>query len=371
MKTVTDISDGVLTNLLAGHAPVISVYYALDARPEQEEDAELRWKALVQQLAEQTTDGREAMQAVARQALAALPGSGTLAAFASDGELVHVTEMPGGRQTDLVMYGPLPHLLPVLEWRQDHPAYVLAVCDRTGADLEICPEAGTRPVRETVDGPDDEIVRNAPGGWSQMRYQHRAEDSWEHNAAHVADALSRAVARVSARVVLLAGDVRAVQYVTKHLPKAVRHQVRIRGVSGSRSHDGAFDGRRAQVEAERRGEGERQTRELLQEMAEERGPRGRTVEGVRETTEALARGQVRTLVLTHDPSDTRTAWFGPGPTDIADREMPDRGGPRLSPGSLADVAARAALLTDADVRVVPPGTEGAPAHGVGALLRYT
>jgi hypothetical protein len=42
----------------------------------------------------------------------------------------------------------------------------------------------------------------------------------------------------------------------------------------------------------------------------------------------------------------------------------------LSPAPLADVVVRAALLTGADVRVLAPGTQGAPAYGIGALCRY-
>ncbi|MEU9047785.1 MULTISPECIES: hypothetical protein [unclassified Kitasatospora] len=72
------------------------------------------------------------------------------------------------------------------------------------------------------------------------RYQHRAEDSWEHNAVKVAEALGTALAEVDAHVLMLVGDVRARQYLTKHLPSRVRRDVSIRPVSGSRSPDGAW-----------------------------------------------------------------------------------------------------------------------------------
>ena len=39
-------------------------------------------------------------------------------------------------------------------------------------------------------------------------------------------------------------------------------------------------------------------------------------------------------------------------------------------GRLIDVAVRSALLSDAHVRVIPQGTPGQPAGGIGALCRY-
>jgi hypothetical protein len=370
MTTVNETSDVVLRSLLDTPQPVSSVYYRLEARPELEEAAELRWQALADRLTAQGAD-TATVRTLTSRALTSLPGSGTLAAFAAGGELLYATEMPGARQGDLAVHGPLPHLVPLMEWRQDHPAHVLAVVDRTGADLEAYPEGTTEAIRETVTGTDDEIERNAPGGWSQMRYQHRAEDSWEHNAVRVAEALSRAVAGVSARLVLLAGDVRAMQYLTKHLPKPVLRQASIRSVNGGRSRDGAARERATQVEAETQRAAREETRDLLRRMAEQRRPGGRTVEGVRPTLASLARGRVGTLVLTHDPLDRRTAWFGPEPTHVSDRRrtLTRAGGPTTR-AHLADVAVRAALLTGADVRILEPDTEGAPGQGMGALCRY-
>jgi hypothetical protein len=42
---------------------------------------------------------------------------------------------------------PLPALLPLLAWRQDHPAHVFAVVDRTGADLQLYPSGATQGAR--------------------------------------------------------------------------------------------------------------------------------------------------------------------------------------------------------------------------------
>lgn len=371
MKTAAGpITSGLLRELLATPGPVLTVYFDLEPRPEEEGDAELRWQALSRQLAGEGAEPA-ALEALTRQVQASLPGTGVLTAIAAGDRLLFSTVLPGSRQDDLALRSPLPHLLPLLEWRQEHPAHVLAVVDRTGADLETYPDGTTEVIRQTIDGPHDEIERNQPGGWSQMRYQHRAEDSWEHNAARVADAISQVLSRFSARLLLLSGDVRALQYLGKHLPVWVQRQVSVHRVSGSRSQDGAHEERVAQVEAETHRAARQEIRDLLCRLAEERRPSGHAVEGAHATTVALARGQVGTLMVTHDPGDRRSAWYGPAPTDVSDRRqtLVRRGIPAVR-APLTDVAVRAAILTGAEVRVLPQGTPGAPAQGIGALCRY-
>lgn len=370
MTTTREINSAALRDLLAAPGPVASVYLRLEPRPQPEDDAELRWHSLAKRL---TADGADAatVAALGKEVDSALPGTGVLAAFAAGGELRLSARIPGSAQGDLAAWSPLPHVLPLLEWRQDHPAHVVAVIDRTGADLAAYPAGGTEAVTARVEGTDDEIERNAPGGMAQARYQRRAEDSWEHNAVRVGEAVTELLSRVSARLLLVSGDVRARQYLVKHLPPGVRKQLTIREVSGGRAADGSGPVRAAQVDSEAHHAGEDETRELLRMLSEERHAAGRAVEGARETLQALAGGRVGTLVLAHDPQDGRSAWFGPAPTAVGDR--PERvyaaDGP-VQKAPLGDAAVRTAVLTGADVRVVPPDQPELPAHGIGALCRY-
>ncbi|WP_433228891.1 Vms1/Ankzf1 family peptidyl-tRNA hydrolase [Actinomadura formosensis] len=369
MRANTGVDKKALHRLFTSAGPVASVYVELAAPPE--EDVWLRWQALTGRLAEQGAD-RATIESLTRRVSESVPGSGVLAAFAAHGEVLFALEMPGSDRPDLAVYDALPHVLPLLEWVQERPAYVLALVDRTGADVAAYPCGATEALVQVVDGTDDEIVRNAPGGWSQMRHQHRAEDSWEHNAVRVADALVRTVADLDARLLLLAGDVRALQYLTKHLPERVRREVSIRYVSGGRSPDGAEKDRAAQVAAETRRAADEQTRSLLHLLEERKGPSGRAVEGVQETLDALTQGRVYTLLVVDDPLDRRTAWFGRHPTQVSrDREdLADAGASEITRGPLIDVAVRCALLTGAGIHVVRAGAPDAPAEGIGALCRF-
>jgi release factor family 2 len=377
MRTITETDTKALDEVLRAEGPVASIYFRREPRPRRE-NAELRWHALAEGLAARGA-GPGTLRVLTERVHAALPGSGMLAAFAAGDRLLYATELaqppdlPDQPETafeDAAAYGAAPHLLPLLEWWQEHPAHVLAVVDRTGADIDVFPQGSAEAVHQKVTGPDDEIERNAPGGRSgrsQMRYQHRAEDSWEHNATRVAETLSDDLARYSADLLLLAGDVRALQYLSRHLPPWVRKGVAIREVPGPGTRGEPVPARFAGRETHRAVNDD--NRAVLRRLAEQRYRAGLAVEGPHATLGALSRGQVNTLVVTHDPADRRTAWFGPAPTDVSDRrrELPQTPATRAP---LTDVAVRAAVLTGADVRVLPPGTPDAPARGIGALCRF-
>ncbi|MFD0634641.1 hypothetical protein ACFQ9X_26970 [Catenulispora yoronensis] len=73
-----------------------------------------------------------------------------------------------------------------------------------------------------------------------------------------------------------------------------------------------------------------------------------------------------------EESEPSTAWFGPRPTDISEHRtgvlVPDG---RPAHARFQDVLVRAAVLTDADIRILPEGLEDdGPRRGVAALCRF-
>jgi hypothetical protein len=111
---------------------------------------------------------------------------------------------------------------------------------------------------------------------------------------------------------------------------------------------------------------------LLDEVAEREGPGGRAVTGRQRTLAALADGRVQTLLLAADAAERRTAWFGPGTRDVAaDRKPLVAASLPAQRGPLEDVAARAAILTGAEVRVVAPKHAEDLTEGIGALCRFS
>lgn len=335
-----------LTAVLRPTGGVASVYVG-GVVSQTADEWSARWHALVVRL---RRDGApEPIVDAIHERIAQAPVSAghpvELALFASDGTndgLSPVFVLPGFDQPDWAGYGGPAHVVPILNWLQQRPPYVLVVTDRAGADLVVSGGAGRAPRTRSVRGPDDEIERNAPGGWSQPRYQHRAEDSWRHNAAAVAHATAAALKRTGARLLIVSGDVRAVQLLGERLPAGVRDTVTVRHITGGRSFDGSQHDRPAAVAAVIAAAVAEETARTLATFVEHRGPSDRCVEGRGATIAALERGRVATLLVTPDAVRTREL----------------------------DAAVRLTLLTGANVRVLPVGTAEAPAEGMGALCRY-
>jgi hypothetical protein len=346
--TVGPLTVAAVRDLVRPAVPVVSVYLGLEpAYPtlDTSEDLDLRWRALAARL---SADGADTpiLDAVAARLAGTGPRPGELALFAAHGEILMAQPIPGGSRFDRVRFGAPATVIPLLAWLQGHPAYVTVVTDRTGADITAVPAGAWHGSTSVVVGPDDEIERNAPGGWSQPRYQRRAEDSWRHNAAAVAHGVADAVHDVDAGLVLVAGDVRAVQLLREDLAPLVRHGLTLGHLPGGRSPDGSGPERHTATATAVRDHADRQTVAMLAALHRHSGRRGAAVYGAHATLSALADGRVRTLFVADRARDARMCAFTAArPTDPA--------GVR---GRLVDVAVRAALLTDATVRVVDPGT---------------
>jgi len=370
------LTDHDLLDVLRTTDGVASLY--LGPAPGVEGAADAGWAARWHHLAAcLIADGADGvlLEAVEQAVLRESPtpggaGAAGLVVFAT-GSLIRVLHLPGLDGPDRARFTAPACLVPLLAWVQERPPYVLVVTDRAGADITAS-RGGLDEMRGwSVAGPDDEIERNAPGGWAQLRYQHRAEDSWRHNAGHVARAVVRAVDRVGARLLLVTGDVRAVQLLEERLPARVLGAVTLHHLTGGRTPDGSQESRAEAVAAAGRVLAGEVTGQLLARFAEELPPAGPAVQGADATLDALSHGRVAELLVTPDAADERTAWFGPGPADVRSaHRTPPATWPLARRGNLVDVAVRAALLTGAQVHVVPPGTPGGPDEGVGGLCRF-
>jgi peptide subunit release factor 1 (eRF1) len=245
---------------------------------------------------------------------------------------------------------------------------VLVTTDRSGADL-VGVSPGRDEVRGQAGGATDPIRKVAPGGWSQRRFQQRAENNWEHNAQDVARQVVDLAQRVDARAVLAGGDVRAMQLLRDSLPTEQREG--LIEIAATRSADGSGPRTPAAIAAALETISGRDTTELLRKYAEEAGQNDRATEGVDETIGALQRAQVDVLLLMESAIPDRTAWFGPEPAQVASKEnaLETFAVDNPQEGQLVDVLVRAALGTDAGVRVVP--FSSLLDEGVGALLRWS
>lgn len=367
--TVLDMTD--VCQLACGLDPCASVYLSLlppQATTDTGEDLSLRWRALSARLREQGADDAT-ISAVGHHLAALTPWPTQYAVFAAQGAIRLAVPLPGSAQPDLARFGAPPDVVGLLAWLQRHPPHVLAVIDRTGADITAVRRGTTAGQTTTVVGPDDEIERNAPGGWAQARYQRRAEDSWHHNAVAVAGAITQALDDVGGSLLLLAGDVRAVQLLQDHLHRHGRPGLQVHSLPGGRSPDGSAEARQSAVAQILANHAAAQSAALLDRFLAQWRPGGAAVEGKAATLAALTEGRVDTLLVADDPTDERVAWYGPNTLCAEIGETADD--QWVASGRLTDVAVRAALLTGADVHVLSHQIAGALGDRIGALCRFS
>jgi len=262
---------------------------------------------------------------------------------------------------DLAVRGELPRLGPVLESRQRSVAHMIVVADRVGADV-IAVDAGSELESAEVKGSDLHIHRGHPGGWSQRRFQQRAENRWEANASDVAEVVIEMAKRAEPRFIALAGDVRAVTFLLDQLPADLAD------ISQK------LDGQSPDLIAEQtvRAAADivaRDTVAVLEGYKEAVG-QGRAATDAAQTLAALSDGRVETLLVHDDPDDDRAARFErPGlACSILDLSATNSGPSEDLTGRLVDVAIRSAILSDATIRFVSAHA-GSP-DGLGAILRW-
>ena len=366
-QVAADTSD--LVDLVEAVGPFLTLQLTTEADVDNAaQRSQQRWRAVRDEAAAQGAPPEvlDAVDPIVPDAHLAGQGLGVIA---SAGGVLHVEHAPRAPDRDLVRWAPLPSLLPVVAWRQSTPAYVTVLADRQGADLTAYRRE--RPDLHREAGGDDYPLRKPnAGGWSQRRYHERAEHTWERNAADAAEQVARLARRVEARVVVAAGDERAVTLLQDALPAELAERLVV--VSGGRSPDGSEDlfQQQARVAVELAVNADADA--LLEKFREERGQDDRAAEGTRATLAALAMAAVDVLLVApDDPDDPRTAWFGPEPAHVGttDAEVKGLGVDQPVEGRLVDVALRAALGTGAGIRVVAAG--GGLEGGIGAILRWS
>lgn len=320
-----------LAALFEASGPFATVYLTTDAEIDNAaQRSELRWRSLRESLA--AAGAPEATLSAIDWVVPDAHLFGQCVGVVADSEgLLHVEHHDQVPHRDVARWASLPSVVPLVEWRQASPPHVVVTADRQGADI-VGFRREAPDVTRQAGGSADPLRKSAPGGWSQKRYQQRAENVWERNAEAVAAEVVKLAERLGARVIGVAGDVRAVSMLRNELPRQLADLVVV--LEGDIS-DGIV---RAVADAVAR-----DTVSVVEKFREELGQVDRAVEGPGATLDALARSQVEMLLVPGDADDTEAVGV--------------------------DELVRAAFATGAGIRVVP--RHGGPAGGIGALLRWS
>jgi len=229
-----------------------------------------------------------------------------------------------------VTEGPLPRLAPIIESRQRALPHLVVECDRTGADITAF-DGGDVIGGDTVLGETLHVHRGRPGGWSQRRFQQRAENTWEHNADDVAAAIADLAGRIDPELIAIAGDQRAASLIVGALTPPWRERV---VEIGAGDPEGVADAVVRHLSDLVATDIVRLSERLAESIAVDRG-----CTGTEATLDALAAGRVSTLYV-HDDRGERDTTRRPIAGFQAGVRVPD-------------LAIALALRSGTDVVVVP------------------
>ena len=291
-----------------------------------------------------------------------------------------------------VAAGPTPALLELARLVDDHPTYAVLLADQHDATLALVTQAthGRSVSLESSDYPR----KQQQGGWSQRRFQARADERIAAFARGIADEVQRALDESAIDMLIVAGD----EVITSALGEAFHPSVAERVVGTipldirASEQDVIAATMPIAEEAERRREAE-----AVRALEDALGAGGAGAGGPEAVLAALQVGQVATLLMNDDFAAEGWADFvlptsGVGPVP---RDHPLGGNPGdLLPIAVEEEAIRLAAQTGAGIQIVrsaiptgmaaereipeagseQPRTEAATVldehGGIGALLRF-
>ncbi|GAB3012590.1 Vms1/Ankzf1 family peptidyl-tRNA hydrolase [Streptomyces pseudoechinosporeus] len=299
------------------------------------------------------------------------------ALFATGGQVVldpALTAPPPGGLS--VTWSALPHTAPLLDLLGEDPVCVVAYVDRRGADFELRSALGSREAG-SVTGRQWPLHRTSTVDWSERHFQLRVENTWEHNAAEIADALAVCQEETRADLLILVGDDRERRAVHERLPQRLQDRtMEAPHGPGSRLLD--EDVERIRAEHVRRRAAEDLERFMAARAPDADGNVG-AVEGVPAVIEAAREHRIDELLIIPEGPDThREVWVGEAPDQLAVRRTDTKtlGEPRPWSARADDALLRSVIASGAPALSLTPavpeaGPQTAPVGGLGALLRWT
>jgi len=258
--------------------------------------------------------------------------------------------------------GPTPALGALTRLVEDYPSYAVLLADQHEATLSFITQAtrGQSVALASTDYPR----KQQQGGWSQRRFQARADERVAAFARGIADEVQRALTETGVAMLVVAGD----EVITSALDPAFHPTVKERIVATIRLDNRASE--QEIVEATQplveRAERERE-QAAVEAVRDAVGAGGAGAAGAGSTLTALQAGQVETLVMVDDFAapgwaDYVLPVYGAGNPPA---EHPAGGDPaELRPVALDEEAIRLALLTGAEVQIVHTAVPVDPDQGV-------
>jgi peptide subunit release factor 1 (eRF1) len=287
-------------------------------------------------------------------------------AAAGAGDFFESIQLDAPLDEHWLFVGSVPHIYPLVRLVDQYPRYASVVLDTHQARILVF-GLGSVEKRETVTGV--KTRRSSMGGWSQARYQRRAENFHLHHVKEVVDALDRIVRADNIQHVIVAGDEVVVPLLKEQLPQHLADK--LLDVLKLERDAGEDDIVAATLEVLRRKDAATDA-ERVGELMDAWQSNGLGVVGPEATLRALELGQVDELLISGTPWDLKPVQTfpddaAPGPVGV-ETSAPtpaDQGRLRLS-----DELVTRAQQTAARIRFIEDPSLLKKFGGVGALLRF-
>ena len=285
---------------------------------------------------------------------------------AGAGEFFEAIQLDAPIDDHWLFIGAVPHIYPLVRLVDQYPRYASVLVDTNRARILVF-GLGAVEAREEVTGV--KTRRSSMGGWSQARYQRRAENFHQRHIKEVVDTLDAVVRRDNIQHIIVAGDDVVVSLLREEMPK---HLVdRLVDVLKLDRHAGEDTIIEATLEALRHKDAETDA-DQVREVVDAWQGGGLGVVGPEATLRALALGQVDELLITAAPQDLKTVQklpddAAPEPVVVQTSSAAASDGQQIH---LSDELVTRAQQTGARVRMIENSDLLKPYGGVGALLRF-
>ena len=280
-----------------------------------------------------------------------------IAIFASSGaELFEAIPLETPFDDHWMFVGSLPHLYPLAKLIDTYPRYAAVMLDTNKARIQVFSLAAAERDEKVV---SDKTRRTSKGGWSQARYQRRADNVHLQHMKEVVDALDKIVREENINQIVVSADEQALAKFKEQLPAHLADKI-----VDSLPQSDAFDAIRikdAETDAEK-----------VQELLDEWQSGGLGVVGPEATLSAFELGQVEELIVTGSVNTLKPVQnLSDGATFEMQVDTSDPTG-RIDEARLklsAELIKRA-QQTAARIRFIEDATLLEDVGGVGALLRF-
>lgn len=270
-----------------------------------------------------------------------------------------------------VSVGLVPDLLPLIKHRPEEFPYVVAEATREGAEirLEYVARPGPAAVKD-ISGSTEDISKLSGGeGWGQDKQQRRTEETWRRNAGEVAGQIDRIVDSSGARLIVLAGDVRARGLVQDQLAEA--HKPLVTTIdSEPRPEDSHQQMFQDKVQERIALQWAAEQEQIMDRLALQEGQANpESAVGAGAVVHALQQAQVDVLILNDKALSDRQLLALASEPWVATAEEQALGAEPLGRVPATTALLRAAALTDASLLLVPGGVLPGGVE-MAALLRW-